>query len=125
MMDDVPTKRKPVWRKPSAWRDDSIREALKDIADPTEMAEALVAIVRDPTASNRDRLLALKQIADRRDGLPVAVVINATVNHERLLRDVPEAALDQIEGILRAQLALGPGDDMDPERDEESESPDA
>lgn len=87
----------------------TLRQALLEKADPDELAELLLTAARDPSADWRERLAAIKQIADRRDGLPVAVVVSASVSADRYLKDVPDAALDQIEGILREQLLLEAG----------------
>jgi len=91
----------------------TLRQALLEKIDPDELADILITAARDPSAEWRERLAAVKQIADRRDGLPVAVVVAATATPERYLQNVPDAALDQIEGILREQLALTEGQEWE------------
>jgi hypothetical protein len=108
--DDEDQKVRRSRRAPNA--EMSVRQAARDMVDPRAVVQTMVDAMNDSAASWKDRLAAAKMIADRRDGLPVATILAAHVSEERLLRDIPTAALDQIEGILRAQLKLGPGEEL-------------
>ncbi len=110
MYDDETVEIKPPRR--GSFADLSMRQVAKEIVDPHEVIATMLSAMRDPSASWRDRLIAAKLLSDRRDGLPVAMVLTASVDEQRLLRDIPTVALDQIEGILRAQLQLAPGEDV-------------
>lgn len=116
LMDSGEPVRRRQYRRVSF--DRSLREVLREKVDPEEVAETLLAAMRDPSASWKDRLAAVKQISDRRDGLPVATVISAAVSTQRYLRDVPDVVLSQLEGLLRDQLQLTPG-----EGEEDDEAP--
>jgi hypothetical protein len=83
----------------------SVREELRRTVNPTDVAKVLTGIMNDPSASDRDRIMAAKTIMDRRDGMPVAMVLTAHASADRALAQLPATALAQIEGVLRAQLA--------------------
>lgn len=93
------------------YSDVSIREKLRERIDPDEVVDALLMTLRDPSATHRDRLMATKLIMDRRDGLPVGMVVTGHVSIDHAFAELPDAALDQLEGIVRshqtAQLAAG------------------
>lgn len=83
------------------YSDISIRERLRAEVNPDEVVNTLVTIMRDPTASQRDRLHAVKIIADRRDGMPVGMVLTGHVSVDHALAELPEAALAQLEATVR------------------------
>lgn len=97
--------------------DVTLREKLRQCVDPQEMVDTLVGIMRDPQAPQRDRLAAIKQIADRRDGLPVGMVVTGHVSIDHAFAELPDTALAQLEAIVAhaqaTQLKLASGDGYD------------
>lgn len=93
-------------RKPKAARYDfsdiSIRERLRELVDPDAVVKTWVDTMTDPGASHRDRLMASKLIADRRDGLPVGMVVTGHMSVDHAFAELPDAALDQLEAIVRS-----------------------
>lgn len=97
--------------------DVSIREKLRELVDPVEIVDAWLTTMRDPSASHKDRLMASKLIADRRDGMPVGMVVTGHMSIDHAFGELPDAALDQLEAIMgggytEAQL-LAAGDEFD------------
>jgi len=118
--DDEPNK---VTRLPYGSRVDhsanTLRDELRRTVDPKEMADLLVQTMRDPAAAPRDRLAALKLIADRRDGLPVATVVTSFASPERAFADLPDSALEALNAIYAKYLSEGSEVEGDGNEDEE------
>lgn len=118
---------------PKNFATQAIRDELRNSIDPVWVRQQLVAIVEDERSSRKDKLIALKMIMDRRDGMPTGVVVTAHASFNHALADASPAMLDQLDKLLTAQVAQasisaysfeGDADYCEPEEYIDTTSPD-
>lgn len=89
---------------PKDFSSQAVRDELRRSVDPQWIAAKLIEIVNDARSTAKDKLMALKLITDRRDGMPTAMVITAHASMHHALGDITPAALDQLDQLLAGQM---------------------